>query len=185
MVRLSDLQRFALVLLRTLVGWHFLYEGYYKLMVPGWSRDGQLLARWSAAGYLKAASGPLAGLFHRLAMSGTSAWVDHLVPVTLAAVGLSLILGFFTQLGCWGALAFLTLFYVSAIPTAGVPQTGAEGTYLLVNKNLVEASAVLVVLSFRTGAIAGLDVLFRRRAPGVEIQDSVVSSHEVASRGVM
>src|SRR5262245_49852981 len=131
-------------------------------MVPGWSRDGHLLAPWTAVGYLKAASGPLAGLFHQLVLSGASAWIDRLVPVALATVGLSLILGLLTQLGCWGALAFLGLFYLSAIPTAGVPQTGAEGTYLLVNKNLVEAAAVLVVLTFRTGAIAGLD-LFRRR----------------------
>ncbi len=28
-------QRFALVLLRTLIGWHFLYEGYTKLVFPG------------------------------------------------------------------------------------------------------------------------------------------------------
>lgn len=159
MAKLSGLQRAALVLLRTVVGWHFLYEGYYKLMVPGWSRDGQILAHWSAAGYLKAASGPLGSLFHGLGASAASGWIDRLVPIGLAAVGLSLMLGFLTQLGCWGALAFLMLFYLSAIPTAGVPQPGAEGTYLFVNKNLVEAVAVLVVAAFRTGAIAGLDVL--------------------------
>ncbi len=159
MAKLSDPQRFALVLLRTLVGWHFLYEGYYKLIVPAWSRDGQMLGRWTAAGYLKAASGPLSGLFHSLALSGASAWVDRLVPIALVAVGLSLILGMLTQLGCWGALAFLALFYLSSIPTAGIPQIGAEGTYLFVNKNLVEACAVLVLLVFRTGTIAGLDLL--------------------------
>jgi hypothetical protein len=36
---------------------------------------------------------------------------------------------------------------------------GAEGNYLLVNKNLIEAAAVAVVLVFRTGRIAGLDLL--------------------------
>ena len=61
MQKLSDAQRIGLVLLRTLIGWHFLYEGYYKLAVPGWSRQGALLSRWSAAGYLSAATGPLAG----------------------------------------------------------------------------------------------------------------------------
>jgi thiosulfate dehydrogenase [quinone] large subunit len=178
--RLSDLQRFALVLLRTLIGWHFLYEGYYKLVVPGWSRDGQLLARWSAAGYLKAASGPMAGLFHGLAASAASGWIDRLVPIALAAIGLSLILGFLTQLGCWGALTFLALFYLSSIPTAGIPQTGAEGTYLLVNKTLVEAGAAFVVLAFRTGMIAGLDVLFTSRRSLVDSRQVAVSRQSSA-----
>jgi thiosulfate dehydrogenase [quinone] large subunit len=158
-MRLSDYQRVALVLLRTLVGWHFLYEGYYKLIVPGWSRDGGLLARWSAAGYLKASSGPMAAVFHALSASAFSAWIDYLIPIALAVVGLSLVLGFFTQAGCWGALALLLTFYAAAIPMAGAPQAGAEGTYLLVNKNLIEAAAVFTLLTFRTGSIAGLDLL--------------------------
>jgi thiosulfate dehydrogenase [quinone] large subunit len=71
-------------------------------------------------------------------------------------------LGLFTQAGCWGGLALLAVFYLSAIPTAGAPQTGNEGTYLFVNKNLVEAAALFVVLSFKTGEIAGLDLLLQR-----------------------
>ena len=58
------------MLLRTLVGWHFLYEGFFKLWGPAWSRAGAPLARWTAAGYLKAASGPFAGFFHGLADRG-------------------------------------------------------------------------------------------------------------------
>jgi thiosulfate dehydrogenase [quinone] large subunit len=162
---LSPLQRFSLVALRTLIGWHFLYEGYYKLMLPGWSADGQALGGWSAAGYLRGAtSGPLAGLFRSLAGSAAGGWIDIAVPVGLALVGLSLILGLLTQLGCWGAAGFLTMFYLSAIPTSGAPQPGAEGTYLLVNKNLIELAAVIVLLSFRTGRIAGLDLLWSGRA---------------------
>jgi len=157
-------QAITLVLLRTIVGWHFLYEGYYKLLVPGWSRQGELLARWSAGGYLKAATGPFAGSFHTLSASAAAPWIDRIIPVALTAIGLSLILGLFTQAGCWGALALLTTFYLAAIPTAGTPQPGAEGTYLLVSKTLIEAAAVLVVLSFRTGTIAGLDVLRSSRA---------------------
>ena len=45
----------------------------------------------------------------------------------------------------------LTLFYLSAIPTTGAPQPGAEGAYLIVSKNLIELAAVLVVFAFRTG----------------------------------
>jgi thiosulfate dehydrogenase [quinone] large subunit len=159
---MSSLQTTTLVLLRTLIGWHFLYEGYYKLALPGWSSTGAPLAHWSATGYLKASTGPLAPWFHAMAASGASGWIDVAVPIALTLVGISLILGLLTQLGAWGALLLLTLFYVAAIPLAGVPQPGAEGTYLVVNKTLIEWSAVLVLLVFRTGRLAGLD-LFRAR----------------------
>ena len=71
-------------------------------------------------------------------------------------------LGLFTQVGCLGALGFLVMFYVSQPPLTGMPQTGAEGAYLFVNKNLIELIAVLAVFAFRTGAIAGLDQLLSR-----------------------
>ncbi len=164
MTRFSRGQAVSLVLLRTLIGWHFLYEGYYKLALPAWSAAGQPLGHWSAAGYLRASTGPLAGAFHSLAASRVVPWVDVIVPVALALVGVSLTLGLFTRLGCWVAMALLALFYVAAIPTSGAPVTGQEGTYLLVSKNLIELVAVLVVLTSRTERIAGLDLLFAGRA---------------------
>lgn len=161
MSQVSNFQRITLLVLRTLIGWHFLYEGYYKLMLPGWTRTGEPLKAWSAAGYLKgASSGPLAGLFQSMAESSVISAIDWIVPLGLLLVGLSLMLGALTQVGCWGALGFLTLFYLSSIPTSGLPQAGAEGTYLLVNKNLVEWAAVLVLLAFRTGEMWGLDLLW-------------------------
>src|SRR5262245_26211634 len=162
--RFSPAQKVGLILLRTLIGWHFLYEGYVKLLLPGWTRDGLPLARWSAAGYLKGATGPFASYFHGLADGSWLPTLDGAIPVALTLIGLSLILGLFTDAGCVAALGLLTLFYVSAIPTTGLPEPHAEGTYLFVNKNLVEAAAVFVLLAFRTGRIAGLDVLRRPRS---------------------
>jgi thiosulfate dehydrogenase (quinone) large subunit len=160
---LSSVQQFALVLLRTLIGWHFLYEGYYKLMLPGWGPDGKPLGAWTSAGYLRGASGPLAGLFKRMVDAGWTPWLDGAVKFTLIAIGLSLILGLFTRLGAVAALALLALFYILAIPWAGVPQPNNEGTYLIVNKTLIEAAAVFALLVFDTGAMAGLDLLLSRR----------------------
>ncbi len=160
---LSGAQQAALVILRTLIGWHFLYEGYYKLMLPAWSSDGKPFPPWTSAGYLKAASGPLAHVFQWLIDAGWIGWIDNTVKVSLLLIGLSLILGLLTRAGCWGALFFLTLFYLLAIPLAGAPQPGAEGTYLIVNKTLIEGAAVGVLLAFNTGAIAGLDLLLASR----------------------
>ena len=50
-----------------------------------------------------------------------------------------------------------------------------EGTYLIVNKNLIEAAAVGVLFAFRTGRIAGLDALRRRTARPVVMGDVPVS----------
>jgi thiosulfate dehydrogenase (quinone) large subunit len=158
-VALSRGQQVSLILLRTLVGWHFLYEGYFKLLRPAWSHDGSPLAAWSSAPYLHAANGPFAALFHRLADSPWIGRVDTGVAAALILVGLSLTLGLFTQAGGAGGLALLALFYLSQIPTTGVPQPQTEGAYLFVNKNLIEGAAVLVLLVFRTGRIAGLDRL--------------------------
>ena len=40
---LSATQMTAVVVLRVLIGWHFLYEGVSKLTTPGWSAAGYLL----------------------------------------------------------------------------------------------------------------------------------------------
>jgi thiosulfate dehydrogenase (quinone) large subunit len=170
---LLPLQQVALVVLRTLIGWHFLYEGYTKLLQPAWGRAGAPLAAWSSAAYLKAATGPLAGFFHWL---GNVSWIgtlDLLVAGGLVAVGLSLMLGLFTQAGCSGALALLTMFYLSAIPM-GLPEARSEGTYLIVNKNLIEAAAVVVVYAFRTGRIAGLDRYWMTRPSAARMHEATV-----------
>jgi thiosulfate dehydrogenase [quinone] large subunit len=173
-LRLSALQHVSLVILRTLIGWHFLYEGYTKLLHPAWSQAGAPLPPWSSAGYLKAATGPFAPLFHWMAGASWIGSLDLAIAVGLTAVGISLMLGLFTQLGCGGALALLLAFYLAAVPTGGA-DVRAEGTYLLVNKTLVEAGAVLVLLACRTGTIAGVDLLRLRSGPAtVGVQEAVV-----------
>ena len=147
-------QRFALVVLRTLIGWHFVYEGYFKLLRPAWGRDGAPLDAWTSAGYLRGATGPLATTFHSIGNASWVGWLDVGIALALLLVGLSLMLSVFTRLGCAGALVLLTLFYVSAIPTSGLPEARTEGAYLFVNKNLIEAAAVLVVMLFHAPARA-------------------------------
>ena len=175
---LSNTQQVILITLRTLIGWHFLYEGYYKLALPGWSADGTRLSDWTSAGYLKAAFGPLAWLFQRTVDAGWTSMLDWSVKISLTLIGLSLMLGLFTRLGCWGALLLLSLFYLLMVPLTGMQQSGSEGAYLIVNKTLIEAAAVAVLLLFNTGAIAGLDLLFARRK---EAQISAGSVSDLSS----
>ena len=141
-------QRIVLVILRTLIGWHFLYEGYFKLIRPAWARTGAPLETWTSASYLRGATGPFAGIFHSLGESAWIGWFDIGIASALVLVGLALMLGIFTRTACAGAFVLLTLFYLSAMPMSGLPEPRSEGAYLLVNKNLIEAAAVLVVMTF-------------------------------------
>lgn len=139
----------AITVLRVFVGWHFLYEGIAKLTAPS----------WSAAGYLKQARGPFAGLFKSLAAQpNLLANADLITMWGLTLVGLLLILGLFTRLASLGGIGFILLFYLCNPPFVGyfysIP---TEGSYLIVNKNLVELGALLVILVTGSGRFAGLD----------------------------
>src|ERR1051326_4900071 len=160
-MRLRGFEQFTLFALRTAIGWHFAYEGVYKLMLPGWTRTGERSAGFSAAGYLQGATGPFAATFHWVAAHASVVHaVDFIVPAGLLLVGLSLMLGLFTQLGCAAAAAFLVLFYLATPPLTGLPMSCAEGENLIVNTTLIELLAVLAVFAFRAGPIAGLDRLW-------------------------
>jgi len=152
-------QQVALVLLRVVIGWHFLYEGYTKLIERN----------WSAQSYLADARGPLAHFFKQMAEGRTLHAVNLLNEWGLTLVGLGLILGFATRLSCLGAMLLLALYYLTNPPWIGVLHRAGEGNYLYVDKNVVEFAALLVVLLFSTGRMAGLDALVydwrcRRRA---------------------
>lgn len=149
----------AITVLRVFVGWHFLYEGIAKLTSPS----------WSAAGYLKQARGPFADLFKWLASQpNLLANADLITMWGLTLVGVFLILGLFTRLASLAGIGFILLFYLCNPPFVGyfysIP---TEGNYLIVNKNLVELSALVVILVTGSGRFAGLDrilhFLFARR----------------------
>ncbi len=158
-MKLSRSAMIAITVLRVVVGWHFLYEGIAKLTSPS----------WSAAGYMKVSRGPFAAFFHWIA--GQPQLLDRANLITmygLAIVGALLILGLFTRLAAIGGIAFVLLFYLCNPPFVGyfysIP---TEGSYLIVNKNLVELCALVVILVTGSGRFAGLDrilhALFVRR----------------------
>ena len=139
----------AITALRVLVGWHFLYEGLTKLTAPS----------WSSAGYLKQARGPLAEQFRWLATQPDMlANADLITMWGLTLVGLFLILGLFTRLASLAGIGFILLFYLATPPFVGyfysIP---SEGSYLIVNKNLVEIGALAVIFATGSGKFAGLD----------------------------
>jgi thiosulfate dehydrogenase [quinone] large subunit len=159
--KLSRWPMIAITMLRVVVGWHFLYEGIAKLTSPS----------WSAAGYLRQARGPFAELFRHLA--GQPNLLDNANLITmwgLTIVGALLILGLFTRLASLAGIGFIVLFYLANPPFVGYFYSlPTEGSYLIVNKNLVELCALVVVLVTGSGRFAGLDrivhALVARRPP--------------------
>jgi len=147
--RLSRWPMVAITVMRVVVGWHFLYEGVAKLTSP----------TWSAAGYLKQARGPFADLFKGLASQPNLLDNANLITMWgLTIVGVLLILGLFTRLASLAGIGFIVLFYLANPPFVGYFYSlPAEGSYLIVNKNLVELCALVVILVTGSGRFAGLD----------------------------
>ncbi len=146
----SASQQFLLVLLRFAIGWHLFYQGWGKVRA----------VYWSAQGYLENATGPLSGLFQAMAESPSLLWIaDQGTKWGLVLFGLLLMLGLFTRAAALGGALLLFLFYLAAPPFADFTVVGPQGAELYVDTTLLEVLALLLVLSFPTGRIAGLDIL--------------------------
>ncbi|GAB5410609.1 MAG: hypothetical protein BalsKO_29740 [Balneolaceae bacterium] len=140
----------AISLLRILIGWHFLFEGVMKLYNPG----------WSAKAYLVSAE-TMTGFYQWLAGDSLIGIVDTLNVVVLVLVGLTLVLGFMEKQGAVCGIVLLILYYFAHPAFMNSAQLGAEGNYWIVNKNLIEVAALLVLYMIPTGSFFGLEV-FRK-----------------------
>ena len=147
----KGLQLTALVALRMLVGWHFLYEGVAKVSNP----------MWTSAGYLQESQGWFSGLFQGLAFNpGAMTLVDQLNQWGLVLIGLALLLGCFVRVAAVSGIVLLMLYYLAAPPFPGLDYAiPMEGSYLIVNKILIEVAALLVILGLPTSHQIGLDRL--------------------------
>ena len=152
----NDFQFYGLVVLRVLIGWHFLYEGISKLINP----------YWSSAAYLLDSKWIFSGLAKTIVANPTLLSISDYVNMWgLTLVGLSLLLGLLSRYGSLVGMTFVCLYYLFAPPLLGLEYgRPGEGSYLIVNKNLIEACALWVLYCFPTSHIIGLD----RFLPGTE-----------------
>jgi uncharacterized membrane protein YphA (DoxX/SURF4 family) len=148
---LTDLQFTMLVLLRFVVGWHFLYEGIAKM----------LNENWTAAAYLQNSKWIFSNLFQWIASNQVALNIVDLLNIWgLTLIGLSLLLGLFTRLSSILGIVLLSLYYVANPPFIG---TGfgipLEGYYLFVNKIVIEIVALAIVAVFPTDLSLSLERL--------------------------
>lgn len=155
----TNFQVFTLVVLRMLIGWHFLYEGIAKLLNP----------YWTSAGYLSESKWLFSGLFTGIADNpNLLKLVDFLNIWGQIVIGLSLIAGLLTSWAAMAGIVLLGLYYVCNPPFVGYTYTlPSEGSYLIVNKILIEMAALGILLAFPTGKIMGLDgLIFKKNKAG-------------------
>ena len=147
-------QLYGLVALRVLIGWHILYEGVSKLINP----------YWSSAAYLLDSKWIFSGLAKRIVSNPTLLTISDYVNMWgLTLVGLCLLLGVFSRQAALSGMVFISLYYFFAPPFLGLEYSRpGEGSYIIVNKNLIEACALFVLYHFPTSHLIGLDrILFK------------------------
>ena len=145
----SYYQLVSLSLLRMLVGWHLLYEGMAKLANSNWTSAAYLLdSKWLFSGLAE----------WMVTNPGLLSLVDTLNIWGLTLIGLSLMLGLLSRWGSIAGACLLVLYYLFHPPLVGLEYSKPpEGSYLIVDKNLVEACALFVLAMFPTSHITGLD----------------------------
>jgi thiosulfate dehydrogenase [quinone] large subunit len=94
--------------------------------------------------------------------------VDYLNMWGLTLIGLGLMLGLLTRTATVAGMVLLALYYVAAPPFVGYAYgMPTEGSYLIVNKVLIELAALAVLLAYPTGRSFGLDRFFVRAGGSV------------------
>lgn len=157
-INYSSGQIFVLTFLRVLIGWHFLYEGLVKIYTP----------EWTAKGYLSGSVGPFAPFFRSMADNESILnLVDIFNEWGLVLIGLSLFVGLLSKPAKLAGIILLSFYYLAYPPFTGLGiNPHAEGSYWVVNKNLIEMAALLVLYLFPSSHLTGIDrFIFKARNP--------------------
>jgi uncharacterized membrane protein YphA (DoxX/SURF4 family) len=144
-----DWKKLFVSILRMAVGWHFLYEGVSKLVLPN----------WSSYSYLANATGPLSGLYHMIASSPSLLKVIDILNIYgLILIGIGLFIGIFSRLSAIAGALLLILYYFAYPPFGASLFNIGEGHLFIVDKIFIE-TAVLLFLAFYSEKGFGIDYL--------------------------
>lgn len=153
-IETNSVQIYLFTFLRIVIGWHFLYEGITKIISPG----------WSSAPYLAESRWIFAPLFHWMTgITGVIAVVDFVNIWGTTLIGLLLMLGLFIRRASTAGVVLLLFYFVAYPPIPGymfgVP---SEGSYLWVNKTLIEFFVLLAFSFLSVEKHLGIDRLLIR-----------------------
>ena len=142
----SKSQSAVLIILRLVIGYHFLYEGMVKLLSP----------QWTSAPFLLQADWLFSGFFHWLA--GNAAMLSLVNFLNICGqifIGLGLLIGLFSTTAAVAGAVMIALYYIAVPPFVG--------SYSFVDRNLLEFFALIITAQFPTSNILGLDILIEKK----------------------
>lgn len=151
------MKKLIITFLRLAIGWHFLYEGTTKLIAEN----------WSAQGYLINSTGFMSGFYNWLATSPALLnTIDILNMYGLVLIGLALFLGVFVRYAAIAGSMLLVLYYFAYPPFGGFLPGYTEGNLYIVNKNFIEAVALIVFIFTKEKGygLFAINLLFRKKA---------------------
>lgn len=172
----------VLLVLRVAIGWHFLYEGIYKLAGP----------EWSARAYLGGSYGFLSGFYHWIAGNATvMSVVDFLNVWGLVLIGAGLFLGVFIRAASVSGIVLLMLYYFAYPPFGDALYGSPEGHYWIINRNLMEVIALLVVFILPASDYSIINLLKKKKqeaaqpGPEPEVKPEEVSKRREILKGLI
>ena len=147
----TQMTRAIFTIMRFVVGWHFLYQGISKLMLP----------EWSSYSYLMESKWLLSGFFHWIVAHPDILRIVDLINIWgLIIIGLLLILGLFTSLASISGIFMLLIYYIANPPFIET-SFPSQGHYYIVNLNIIESGILLMFVVLGKNYFWGLDQLIK------------------------
>lgn len=138
----------SMSVLRIAIGWLFLHEGISKLLTQG----------WTAKLYLQKSNGPLHNFYNWIASDEMLLQIaNYALVASLIVIGVALILGLWERFFAIAGILLLVCFYLAYPPLGNSFNSKAEGSYLIVDKNLIIAIALLVIQQANSARYFGID----------------------------
>lgn len=146
-----------LIILRLFIGWHFMYEGMVKIVNP----------KWTSLPYLLDSKGPLSSFFVQLTQDDSLMILINFVNEwALLLIGIGLTLGCLFRLSAVGGMILLAMYTLSHPSFIGASyMMPFEGSYLWIDKNMVELAALGLLCVFPTSQIIGFDRVLGPKCP--------------------
>ena len=162
-------KKIIITVFRIAIGWHFLYEGISKVAA----------GNWSATSYLTNSTGPFSTIYQW--MGGSEAVMNIIDPLNMAAlilIGLGLFIGLAINISAISGMVLLLLYYFAYPPFGGSIMGPIEGNLFIVNKNLIEILALLLLLVNKEKGF-GLFALkwFSIKKTDIEDKESPANNH--------